>query len=567
MKSFLILFLSITSGCFLHAQNGGDPFELPGYTIRENNIKSIQELDDEGKIAQRAVYDRYGNQTYHKEEERVIEFELDYHPDGSLKKEEATGFRYSVLMNRRYTVNKSNKVDSIIYDLLVGPYYSGFIEKYHYDSKERIDYVDVFGVPEGYLEFRCKYAYDAQNKLKTIHTMGVSEEDTTIYFSKEFIYDSEGKLIRTEEKTPKNDIITIRSFDEEGNVTNETISMQYNTPHEYLYDPVVYAEVLMNLNTPLTTFIVLRNLRKEPDGRPLLQVSHTYEAGNLVQKTKFMEHENEPFVIAVDSFTFNDRNELIHQQTKETYQGTLTTREYAYQNGEQYIYLSSNNASHLVVKRADTLEGTQENITIESYSQRWKCKTITVFDSLARTVTKEQYCLDEEGNYPEIPESTTVAEFDANDSMTKESTFFASTKASIEETYSYENNALVQYGLNGQNWKYSYNPDDSLLIKQEYYSDSVYANLHSYYSYTYDEKGNYTVALIYLKEKDINSYLPYVQRFDAAGKVLQQEWAQRDENFAQIVKYTYNTLGLCTNISRDGMGEVTNRRFVYEYFE
>lgn len=566
MKPLLLTFflVNLTYG---FSQKGGDPFDLSTYSIKESNIKTISEYDSDSTKVKYAVYDQHGNQTYYKEEDRIIQFELDYNEQGNLKEEVAIGFRHELILKKQRIYNDLGKIESINYFLPIPPYYEGFIEKYNYHKDGRVDNIDVYSIPENRLMFQHSYVYRKNNEVQAIRTIGIEKEDTSTYFTKKFSYYRNGDMKKSSLLTTKGDTIAIYFFGEKGLLVKEIISGFYTSPSDYMYSPTLYSEALSKVKTPLTPFVILKKLYRENyQGKEQFYIKHEYENGKLLKSIKSVKHKEGKYILSTESYEYNAQNKLRERVTINHANHDTTTVRFSSDQTQRYIHLSENSRSYLVVKKEMNTENTSEELIIEFFSNTWECKTTTEFDSIANTVTKKRFCLDSENHYPSEPEQVTIASFDSLGYQINDDTFFEAKKAAKNTSYlSAENGELIRYEFNGQYWKYYYNPNDSTLIKQEYYEDSTYENLVAYYNYEYDSVGNYTVNLIYLNENDISPFNPIIQQFDSAGKVLKREWIAVEEYSARTISYTYNE-GLCTESIFKEWGDEYITRYEYEFY-
>lgn len=567
MKQIFLAILFFVNLTYSFSQKGADPFDLPSYTIKQNNIKTISEYDGDTNKIKHAIYDLQGNQIYYNEDDRVIEFELDYDQNGYLKEELAVGFRHEVILKKRHTNNSLGQIDSIYYVLPLPMYYEGFIEKYNYHKDGRINNINVYSVPKNRLMFQHKYEYGVKNELGAIRTLGIYEEDSVDYFTKEFTYYQNGDLMSSLQLTANKDTIAISYFNGEGLLTNEIISHFYTTPHSYMYSSTIYFEALKELDTPLTSFLISKNIKRKKYGRNLLiYINHQYENGQLLKSIKSVKNKKEELILSTENYKYNAQNELIERLTIDNTNQNTTIVKFSKDQIQRYIGLHQNSQSYLTIKEETSFEYPLGELIIEGFYQKWKCKTTTEFDTITNTVTKKRFCLDSEGIYPSKPEQITVANFDANGRQINHNTFYESKKASKNVSYTYANNgALVQYEFNGLYWKYYYSPNDSMLVKLEYYKDSIYENLVSYYTYEYDSNGSYSVSLVYLNEDDISSYYPTIQQFDTDGKILKKEWIRSRKVVGQTINYIYNELGLCTESIFERGNEKNITRYKYEF--
>lgn len=564
MKSLLIIFFLVNlTNAF--SQNGGDPFNLPTYSIEENNIKSISEYNGDDTKIEYAVYDQHGNQIYHEEENRIIEFELDYNEKGYLKKEVAIGFKHEILLKKRPVYNNEGKIDSIIYGLPIAMYYSGFIEKYDYHSDGRIKNIKVYSAPENRLMFQHDYSYASgfKSELLEIRTFLSDDEESMTYFTKKFRYYKNGNVKKSSLLSTKGDTIAINFYGNKGCLLNEIISHFYTTPSSSMYSSTLYSEALEKVKTPLTPFVIRKNLnRKNYQGTQLIYIEHKYENGKLFRSTKSVKHKGEEYILSVENYRYSDQNKLTERVTIDPNNHDTTTVRFTYDQNQRYIHLSENSRSYLVVKK----ENSSGELIIEEFRNSWECKRMTDFDSITNTVTKKRFCLDDKNQYPSEPEQITVANFDSSGRQINHDTFSGAKKASKNTSYTYSDNGeLVRYEYNGRYWKYFYDANDSTLLRQEYFKDSTYEMLKSYYNYEYNDLGNYTVSLVYPNE-DYREQYPTVRHFDRDGKLLKKEWIENEWQEKRTISFIYNDLGLCTEFVSSRWGGEDRTRYVYEFY-
>ncbi|RYM34654.1 hypothetical protein ERX46_04570 [Brumimicrobium glaciale] len=562
MKSITLIFLFSLFLTFSFGQNNANPFELSNFEIKEKKVKKITEYDGDNALVKFGKYDEQGNQIYFKEDNRIIEFELDYDPNGYLTKEIATGLNYEIILKREIVLNQSGKVDSVIYNLPLPMYYEGFSEKYIYNKDGSNKSIIVYELPEKRKLFQYNYTYNSDKKLKTLQTLGFGDEGTQNYFKKEFEYFENGSMKIVSQITENGDTISISSYNIDGELINEKISIYYTTPNGYLYSPILYAEALKDLETPLTTFSIVTNInRKKDDQNYLMNIDHSYKGGNLIKSVQAYINGDKVYKMAEINFTYNYVNELVEKTTINFNKPDTTIVSYKQNQGQKRIDLNQKSRSYVLINKNPRLE-----LSVESFLQQWECKTITTYDSLLNTVTKERYCL-EEGIYPNDPEKVTVAKFDSKNRQINEKSYLESRKADQNTSYTFsENGSLVEYQYNGLYWKYYYNSTDSVLTKQAYYSDSIYENMIAFFTYKYDTSGNYEVKLTYSDKENKNPNNPILHQFDAEGKILKQEWESYKGSDKGTMTFIYNEMGLCIEeiFERGSDGFVT--QYVYEFY-
>jgi hypothetical protein len=577
MKLILLIFF-LASSVNGFGQNGGDPFSLSPHIIREKKVKSITEYNSEYPYVVYAKYDQYGNQIYHDEERQITAFELTYAQEGYLTEEVAMGYVYELLLKKRPVYDPVGKIDSIIYELPIGPYISGFVEKYHYDNEGRIKTIEVYLQPGNDLSFQHSYSYapgvksaesnSKANQVQKIRTYRPYGEESIIGFTKTFSYDNEGSLKKTTQLSEKGDTISVKVFGKDGLLLEEIVSHFCAPLYGALYSSMYYSEAMEKLQTPLTPLIIVDNLNRDNDQETeLMHVEHQYENDQLLKSTKSVMHKGKKYPLSADIYAYDDQNKLIERLTINSANGDSTTVRFTYDQTQQHIHLSENSRSYLTISNQANAENMPEELVVEAFRQRWECKTIRDYDSIASTVTKSRFCKDSEDQYPDEPQQITVARFDSNGNQLNQDTFFGGNGESRNTAYEYsENGELVRYEFNGQYWKYIYNSDDSTLLKQEHYTDSLYETLEFSYNYTYDDLGNYTIHLVYVDEKNKSSYAPDVQKFDSAGRVLRKEWISENAYDSGTISFSYNERGLCIELisSQGGRDEIT--RYDYEYY-
>ncbi|MCJ8291079.1 MAG: hypothetical protein HRT58_16100 [Crocinitomicaceae bacterium] len=572
MKQLPLIIFFLVSLTYGFSQNGADPFDLPTYSIKKNNIKTISELDAAENVVQHAVYDQHGNQIYYEEEDRIIQFELDYNQKGHLKKEVAIGLRHEFILKKRSIYNDLGQIDSIIYELPVGMYYSGFIEKYTYRKDGRIKNIDVYSAPYDRLMFQHNYVYShgIKSELEAIRTFLLDGEESITVFTEKFTYYRNGNVKKSSQVSAKGDTIAINFFGEKGRLLNEITSPFLTTPSSYMYSSNLYSEVLKKIATPLTPFVICKNLNRENyqgKRKQLSHIKHEYQNGKLLKSIRSIKHKELEYILSTDTYRYNEENKLCERVTINSTNQDTTTVRFTSDQRQRYIHLSENSRSYLVVKKERNSENSSEELIIESFDHRWECKTTTDYDSIVNSVTKKKFCLDSEGEYPVEPEQITVAKFDSSGRQINHDTFFDAKKASKSTSYIYsDKEELVRYEYNGQYWKYFYNSSDSSLIRQEYYRDSLYENLELFYIYIYDNLGNYTVTLTYPNENDFSEYFPTIQYFDRDRKVLKKEWIAPESSNNQTMSIRYNNLGLCVEIILERWGGKEITRYKYDFY-
>lgn len=569
MKS-LLLIIFLANLTIVFSQKDGNPFNLPPHLIKEHTIKSISEYNGDGAKVEYAIYDQTGNQIYHEEEDRIIQSELEYDEKGHLKKEVVIGLEHEVLLKKRPIYNDLGKIDSIIYELPVAMYYSGFVEKYSYDKDGRIKTINVYSVPEHRLMFQHDYRYASgfRNQLLEIRTFVEEAEGSITFYTEKFTYYRNGNVKKTSQLTPKGDIIAINYFDDKGRLISEVMLPFYTTPSSSMYDADFYSEALDKVQTPLTPFIICRNLNRENyQGTELFQIDHEYDKGKLLKSTKRINYQEGDYLVSTDTYKYNDQNKLAERVTISTNNQDTSTVRFSYDPTQRYIHLSEKTRSYLVVRKEADPESSSEELIIEAFLSSWECKTLIDFDSISNTVTKKRFCLDDENQYPSEPEQITVANFDSSGRQLKEDTFFGANKASKNTTFIYADNGdLVIYENNGQYWKYVYNANDSTLVRQECYKDSLYEMLAYHYTYNYDDFGNYTINLVYENGTKVSPFAPVFQKYDSAGRVLKKEWIAVEEYSARTISFTYADHGLCIESIFSQWGEDEITRYEYEFY-
>lgn len=569
MKS-LLLIIFLANLTIVFSQNDGNPFNLPPHLIKEHTIKSISKYDGDDEQVEHAIYDQTGNQLYHEEDDRIVQFELDYNEKGQLNEEVAIGFQRYLLLKKRPIYNELGQIDSIIYELPIPPYYSGFSEKYIYHSDGRIKMICVYDTPGNSFMFQHEYQYASgfKNQLIEIRTVVDNEDETITLFTKKFTYYKNGNVKKTSQLTPKGDIIAINYFDDKGRLISEVMLPFYTTPSSSMYDANFYSEALDKVQTPLTPFIICKNLNRENyQGTELFQIDHEYDKGKLLKSAKRINYQEGDYLVSTDTYKYNDQNKLAERVTISTNNQDTSTVRFSYDPTQRYIHLSEKTRSYLVVRKETNPENSSEVLVIEAFSNFWECKTTTDFDSISNTVTKKRFCLDDENQYPSEPEQITVANFDSSGRQLNEDTFFGANKASKNTTFTYADNGdLVLYENNGQYWKYVYNSNDSTLVRQECYKDSLYEMLAYHYTYNYDDFGNYTIELFYENGTKVSPFAPVLQKYDSAGRVLKKEWIAVEEYNARTISFTYGDHGLCIESIFSQWREDELTRYEYEFY-
>lgn len=557
-----------------------DPFDLPPFVLKEGKVKSITEYGPDQNKEQYALYDTSGNQVFYQSGYKVIKFNLDYNENGEIKNEQACGYKHRTILEKRVSLSKTGKIDSIHYTLPISLYTGGFMERYTYNDLGFLEQISVTNIPEDRTKHIHKYSYNNQNMLMQINTYLVSYIDTFQLFTKDFKYYEDGALKSMLQTYENGDTIVSRNYTINGLLEQEIMSHYYTTPSQYTYSFEIYYEFLKDLDTPLNMFVIGQNFREENRSYqpPFIYVYHTYDQGKLMNTITKVKNTH---VLETVQYLY-DSNSNLTRRTKINYKGDTTSYQYSntlLSNGvtESRVNLLQNSNAHLVITRNSIASNNEPELKIELFDLMWEYKTTSQYDNVANSVTRERFRIDvATGLSPAVPEQTTIALFDQNGRLIRQTTITDyDGEKSIETSVSYYSSTgqLEKYEIVGIEYlKYNYDPINVRLDMVELFLDSLYAEPIMYYAYEYDSVGNYSVTTNYVDERTNSDYHRRIQEFDSDGKLLRQvSWALAEDEQKSIrqlytVSYIYNEQGFCVEAISEESDIKRITRYEYEFY-
>jgi len=560
---FSLLFLIYSNST--SAQSGTDPFDLPSYILKSKNVKSITEFDQDKLTTQFAKYDRSGNQISYSTDSRVIKFDLKYNAEGHIVEEKAAGYKKSILLDKHVVLNQNNQIDSIYHFLPMMMYTGGFIEIFHYTTDQKIKRINVITLSKHRPSYNQYFSYDEHDLLMSVKTYGIDRNDSLNLFNQYYSYHPNKKLKSILKITTNNDTISLKEYNESGTLLIELENEFYTTPSEYICPPQIYADALKDLETPLSTFIFMKNMNRQEFNRNLFsETSYNYKNSNLIHTETILKTKDTSVLFMSTNYDYNHRmlqekSTTINHLAKDT----VTVHVKYSDTSTKLVSLPARSIISFNHIKKQPNKGI--NLLVDYQYLSWDCKTISHFDEKQNTVTKKRYCMDLPAQtYPDEPEKTTVSKFSVANKMVSQIINDRSNAVPKKISYIYsKQNKLISYEIEGREyWQYEYNLKDSSLIKQTLYKDSLFTDLLCIYSIKYEENGNYSKSLDSVKNEDLKNYIPSILIFNSDGNLTEKKWSESNT----LIKFVYNQLGLCIKISsnRDGIKEETH--YSYEYY-
>lgn len=601
MKQTYFLFLLFCFSYFISLSQDPnfDPFDYENYFIKEKKIKKITEKDSSDAISQIANYDKQGNVYSHYQywENHYMDFKTSYGKDDQVVKEDVTGYEYFKLLDSRVFYNTKNQIDSIDYDQII-PNLSlaGFVEKYHYRTDGKIDLITVYNKILERSDIRNieylkkQYNYSSNNQLESITTLLIYEQDEKRIeipiFNTFYSYFSNGSKQSELKKTVKEDTLLFKIVDANGLLTdkyeNFTFSkLERHMDFSHAYESVIW-EKETNFNDLWQINIFLKRNRSflndafintYPETKsemnneydhddldsedelynkfPLSHTSYLYENEKLDQilfKVSLMKIPGQKFLYDKNGQLYS----IINPSDQKEINKILTISDKNPSIVHYQIKNANQNAYTEILENNNSLNG-ESKLTIEGFSEKFHCTTISDFDSLKNCVSKIKNC--NEGS-----EQITIACFDASgdhmiskttkyNRLKKENDTFGEneetpenyedpesqeTSKEYKEYFRYDKagNCITQNETEVSNYHYK----DSVLLKKEIYEDATKTQLSEIHTFQYGSNGylsNHT-SIVYNRDDSIRTEYQYAPN----GKVL--KYKSNAEYGPQNLIYTYD---------------------------
>ena len=583
---FVFPFLLLLGWAFSSfSQDATIPFFLSAEAIKEAGIKSVSEQifeDNRWQDGQRSEYDQNGNEVYHFEFQRHSLSELTYDKKDRVVNEIITQKKKYLLFDRKTLRDKSGKIISINYTLPKIEIEDKYTEEYHYKKNGQIDKIDV-RTPGNAKNFNHhivkKYAYNKKGKIVSISSSSELRDTTIFFFSRAYEYHKNGVTKMEHISSPQFDTLSIKKFNEEGQLISSLIKEKLILPNKKFIDKQAFWLGMSDFQTPFADVMIIVNLwkaRNDSKSPKYLRTTYTYNKEStqaISSHVVFKEKDTTTQLVRIENCQYDDKGKLISRNRNDVESSDSFQVDYSYtvENGIPVTRAYMNGRDkYIEYIGADTENNSLPDMSVSAHKKIDQCRVTNVYDDKNNTQTRSKYCRDaDEDTYPDTPNEfwegtfssdgnvlTEIIESEYQPKVTKTHTYNSETQL-LEKTIT--NDGFIRIA--------EYEKGSDRILKHSYFNENTSTFPFNVISYSYEKDGSYTITHVSQDSLGNRQYGHTIEYINASNqKTMKSDFdSEGIEEFRET--YEYNEKGLPIGsrmVIPDWREDET--KYIYEYY-